>query len=126
MFFSLFKKLTNKKGLNPFQTACILENDEITTLLINTLHISQIPRDSLYLLCKKRIEKHELVVLLLNKYATSSIDSSVDFLKQALYEENWKKQTIMHTAIENGHYKIVEILLRDFNYDGTRADSTTK
>ena len=114
--------MTNKKGLNQFRTACILENDEITTLLINFLNISQISRDSLYLICKKRIEKYELVVLLLNKYAANSNNSSVDYLKQALYEENLKKQTIMHSSVENGHYRIVEILLRDFNYDGTRTD----
>ncbi len=112
--------------MTPLQLACMKDNDQITSLLVENTDAENLCKLTennfpLHLLCKNKIEKFTLVNSILNKLKTASKNRK-NYLHLALTKLDNNQQPMLHLAVENNHLNIVESLLRDHNVEKDQKD----
>ena len=68
----------------------------------------------MHMACRQKNEKFLIIQSILEKL--KKLDSSFS-LYQIIKKEDNSRQTILHLAIENNHLNIVELLLKEYNYN---------
>ena len=106
--------------MTPLHLACKNGNDDIAELLISHTNADQLVAHStpdtflLHYICKIKIEKLNIVKMILDKLKNKS--NEIDYIALAFSKEDSNKQPMLHLAIENNHVNIVECLF-DYNID---------
>ncbi len=92
--------------------------------MIDHTDVAKLNVSNLFSLCRNKTEKFNLVKQILSKYHAASQEplSTHDYVNQALSEQDFNKQTILHVCIENNHLKIVELLFEKYNCDRFLSD----
>jgi len=118
------KQIEDRKKLNPLAYACKNDNDYITSLLIEHTDVDKLHVSALFSLCRNKTEKLTIVKQILLKYSTASQEpsSTHDYVQQAMSQQDFNKQTLLHVCIENNHLNIVELLFEKYNCDRFLSD----
>lgn len=73
----------------------------------------------MHMACRHKNEKFSIIRSILEKL--KKLDSSFS-LYQVIKKEDSSRQTILHLAIENNHLNIVELLLKEYNFNNELND----
>lgn len=105
------------------------ETDKITCTLVDYTEPEQLVKPSianfvLHSLCKNKIEKLNIIELILKKLKNASgKKGGKNYLLIAMKAVDANQATLMHIAVEYNHSKIVESLLKNFDGDCKASDS---
>ena len=116
--FEIFK-IEDKKQMTALHIACKNENDQLASLLINHTEVEHLCAQTdnflLHLICKNKVEKYDIVKLILEKFrAKSAEENSKNYVELALSMEDSTRKPLIHIAVENNHLKLVEFLLSEY------------